>query len=96
MAPPRVTVWDAVVRALHWALAALVAIDLIRDDGDYRHRLIGYAAADVLHLDALKAKLDALLAREGRSEFALRAFQFLPTRARLDLAGWPEIDIFEH
>jgi ribonuclease D len=57
---------------------------------------LGYAAADVLHLHALKAKLDALLAREGRSEFALRAFQFLPTRARLDLAGWPEIDIFEH
>jgi ribonuclease D len=57
---------------------------------------LAYAAADVLHLHALKAKLDALLAREGRSEFALRAFQFLPTRARLDLAGWPEIDIFEH
>ena len=57
---------------------------------------LGYAAADVLHLHALKAKLDQLLAREGRSELALRAFQFLPTRARLDLAGWPEVDIFEH
>jgi ribonuclease D len=57
---------------------------------------LGYAAADVLHLHALKAKLDALLAREGRVELAKAAFQFLPTRARLDLAGWPEVDIFEH
>src|SRR5262249_48898862 len=48
MAPPRVPVWDAVVRLLHWALAALVAIDLIRDDGDYPHRLIGYAAVGVV------------------------------------------------
>src|SRR5262245_47633130 len=57
---------------------------------------LGYAAADVLHLHALKAKLYELLAREGRSELAKAAFQFLPTRARLDLAGWPEVDIFEH
>ncbi|HYX02875.1 MAG TPA: ribonuclease H-like domain-containing protein [Reyranella sp.] len=57
---------------------------------------LAYAASDVLHLHALKAKLDALLAREGRSELAKAAFQFLPTRARLDLAGWPETDIFEH
>lgn len=55
-----------------------------------------YAASDVLHLHALKAKLDALLEREGRTELAAAAFRFLPTRARLDLAGWPEIDIFEH
>jgi ribonuclease D len=47
-------------------------------------------------LHALKAKLDALLEREGRTELARAAFQFLPTRARLDLAGWPETDIFEH
>jgi len=57
---------------------------------------LAYAASDVLHLHALRAKLDQLLAREGRSELAAAAFQFLPTRARLDLAGWPEIDIFEH
>src|SRR5262249_7187811 len=57
---------------------------------------LAYAAFAARHLQALKAKLDALRAREGRSELALRAFQFLPTRARLDLAGWPEIDIFEH
>lgn len=55
-----------------------------------------YAASDVLHLHALKAKLDALLEREGRTELAAAAFRFLPTRARLDVAGWPEVDIFEH
>ena len=57
---------------------------------------LAYAASDVLHLHALKAKLDALLAREGRTELAQAAFTFLPTRARLDLAGWPEDDIFAH
>jgi ribonuclease D len=57
---------------------------------------LAYAASDVLHLHALRAKLDALLEREGRTELAEAAFRFLPTRARLDLAGWPEIDIFEH
>src|SRR6478735_10361748 len=55
-----------------------------------------YAASDVLHLHALKAKLDALLEREGRTELAQAAFRFLPSRARLDLAGWPETDIFSH
>jgi ribonuclease D len=57
---------------------------------------LAYAASDVLHLHALRTKLDQLLVREGRTELAAAAFQFLPTRARLDLAGWPEIDIFEH
>jgi ribonuclease D len=57
---------------------------------------MNYAASDVLHLHALKAKLDALLQREGRTELAEAAFGFLPTRARLDIAGWPEIDIFAH
>ena len=57
---------------------------------------LNYAASDVLHLHALKAKLDALLDREGRTELAQAAFTFLPTRARLDLAGWPEEDIFAH
>jgi ribonuclease D len=57
---------------------------------------LAYAASDVLHLHALRAKLDALLAREGRTELAEAAFRFLPTRARLDVAGWPEVDIFEH
>jgi ribonuclease D len=55
-----------------------------------------YAASDVLYLHALKTKLDALLVREGRTELAQAAFRFLPTRARLDIAGWPELDIFAH
>jgi ribonuclease D len=57
---------------------------------------LAYAASDVLHLHALKAKLDSLLAREGRTELAEAAFRFLPARARLDLAGWPDLDIFAH
>jgi ribonuclease D len=55
-----------------------------------------YAASDVLHLHALKLRLDEMLAREGRTEMALACFQFLPARALLDLAGWPEEDIFAH
>jgi len=57
---------------------------------------IEYAASDVLHLHALKTRLDVMLAREGRTEVAGNCFAFLPTRARLDLMGWPEIDIFAH
>lgn len=57
---------------------------------------IAYAASDVLHLHALKAKLDAMLAREDRTALANACFEFLPTRARLDLAGWAETDIFAH
>ena len=55
-----------------------------------------YAANDVLHLHALKEKLDAMLAREGRTALAQACFDFLPHRARLDLEGWPEVDIFSH
>ncbi len=57
---------------------------------------LAYAASDVLHLHALKAKLDVMLAREGRTEIAQSCFDFLPTRAALDLAGWDEQDIFAH
>lgn len=57
---------------------------------------LAYAASDVLHLHDLKAKLDVLLTREGRMEMAQACFRFLPTRAALDLRGWPEIDIFAH
>lgn len=57
---------------------------------------IDYAASDVLHLHALKAKLDHMLRREGRDEIAADCFRFLPTRAKLDLMGWPETDIFAH
>jgi ribonuclease D len=55
-----------------------------------------YAASDVLHLHALRARLDDMLAREGRRELAEACFRFLPVRAELDLAGWPEDDIFAH
>lgn len=57
---------------------------------------IDYAASDVLYLHQLRESLDAALAREGRIELAYDVFAFLPTRARLDLAGWPELDIFAH
>lgn len=55
-----------------------------------------YAASDVLHLHRLKEVLDARLEREGRTDIAQACFDFLPTRARLDLAGWPDTDIFAH
>jgi len=55
-----------------------------------------YAASDVLHLHALQVRLAAMLAREGRTGLADSCFGFLPTRAALDLAGWPEQDIFSH
>jgi len=57
---------------------------------------IDYAASDVLHLHKLRDKLDEMLAREGRDELAQACFRFLPTRALLDLEGWPETDIFAH
>jgi ribonuclease D len=55
-----------------------------------------YAASDVLHLHALRARLDDMLAREGRRELAEACFRFLPVRAELDLAGWGDEDIFAH
>lgn len=57
---------------------------------------LDYAASDVLYLHRLREELDKRLAREGRTELAQSCFDFLPTRARLDLEGWPEIDIFAH
>jgi ribonuclease D len=55
-----------------------------------------YAAADVLHLHALRARLDAILVREGRAELARACFAFLPCRVGLDLGGWAAQDIFAH
>ena len=55
-----------------------------------------YAASDVLHLHQLKSVLDTMLAREGRTSLAQACFDFLPARAALDLAGWPDEDIFAH
>lgn len=57
---------------------------------------LAYAASDVLHLHKLKERLEFMLNREERHEMALECFRFLPTRAKLDLAGWGETDIFAH
>jgi ribonuclease D len=57
---------------------------------------LAYAASDVLHLHALKERLDVMLAREGRTSLAEAAFRFLPTRAALDLIGFEDQDLFAH
>ena len=57
---------------------------------------LAYAASDVLHLHGLRERLDAMLAREGRTELAKACFEFLPARAKLDLGGWEGEDIFAH
>ena len=57
---------------------------------------LAYAASDVLHLHALREKLDAMLKREGRYELATAAFGYLPDRVRLDLAGFEPMDVFSH
>jgi ribonuclease D len=81
----------------------LLGIDLSKQQqlsdwgaADLTDAQVAYAATDVLHLHALKDKLDVLLAREGREELAAACFRFLPDRARLDLAGWAAEDIFAH
>jgi ribonuclease D len=81
----------------------LVGIDMSKQQqssdwaaGELSPAQLEYAASDVLYLHQMKAKLDERLAREGRAELAQAAFDFLPWRARLDLAGWPEEDIFSH
>jgi ribonuclease D len=63
---------------------------------DLSEAQLAYAASDVLHLHDLRAKLDSMLIREGRTFYADAAFAFLPTRARLDLDGWGEMDLFSH
>lgn len=57
---------------------------------------VGYAASDVIHLHALKDRLDAMLVREGRDSLARACFEFLPHRVLLDVAGWFDVDIFDH
>src|SRR3954469_19352039 len=64
--------------------------------GELTEKQLAYAASDVAHLHALKTVLDTMLAREGRVHLAKACFDFLPSRAELDLAGWEEIDIFAH
>ncbi|MGK2742112.1 ribonuclease D [Tepidicaulis sp. LMO-SS28] len=63
---------------------------------DLSEAQLSYAASDVLYLHQLKEKLDQMLLREGRMEYAKACFAFLPVRASLDLAGWAEEDIFAH
>ena len=63
---------------------------------DLTEAQLDYAASDVLHLHQLRDALNIRLEREGRMELAQACFDFLPTRAKLDLEGWPEIDIFAH
>jgi ribonuclease D len=63
---------------------------------DLTQQQLAYAAADVLHLHAIKAKLDEMLEREGRRAWAEACFRFLPVRSELDLAGFEDLDIFAH
>ncbi|HUO99594.1 MAG TPA: hypothetical protein VMU01_13065 [Rhizomicrobium sp.] len=81
----------------------LLAVDLSKEQQcsdwgapDLTERQLAYAANDVAYLHRLKEALDAMLVREGRTELAKACFDFLPARVELDLAGWPEVDIFEH
>lgn len=84
-------------------VAELVGIELSKQQqsSDWAARTLSdqqkaYAASDVLHLHALKARLDEMLERDGRRHLADAAFRFLPTRAALDLAGFDDTDIFSH
>ncbi len=63
---------------------------------DLNEAQLAYAASDVLYLHQIKGRLDEILIREGRMDLARRCFDFLPTRAELDLLGWDEPDIFSH
>jgi len=81
----------------------LLSVDLSKEQqssdwgaAELSERQLSYAANDVLYLHRLKTALDAMLAREGRTQLAQACFAFLPFRAELDLAGWPDTDIFSH
>ena len=88
---------------LKFLLDELLSVDVSKQQqmsdwgaGKLSKAQLAYAASDVLYLHKLKEQLDARLAREGRTGSAQACFDFLPARAQLDLAGWPEIDIFAH
>ncbi len=81
----------------------LIGLDMSKEQqssdwghGDLSTDQLRYAAADVIHLHDLKARLEAMLVREGRMDLAAACFRFLPERAALDLAGWAGEDIFAH
>jgi ribonuclease D len=88
---------------LKYLLSELLGVDISKQQqsSDWGARKLtdaqqSYAASDVLYLHKLRETLDGMLAREGRTDLAQRCFAFLPTRAELDLLGWPETDIFSH
>src|SRR6056297_2453495 len=88
---------------LKYLLQELLGVDISKQQQssdwgapDLSDAQCAYAASDVLYLHRLRAALDTMLLREGRDDLAQACFDFLPTRARLDLAGWPEVDIFAH
>ncbi len=88
---------------LKYLLSELLGVDISKQQqsSDWGADILSeaqqaYAASDVLHLHKLRAELDDMLIREGRRDLAQRCFEFLPTRAELDLLGWPETDIFSH
>lgn len=88
---------------LKYLLAELCGIDISKQQQssdwgapELSAAQLDYAASDVLYLHRLKSELDIRLAREGRTALARACFDFLPERAALDLAGWPEQDIFAH
>jgi ribonuclease D len=84
--------------------SALLGVELSKEqqssdwgtDGDLTEQQLTYAASDVLYLHRLKEVFDHLLVREGRAEIAAACFEFLPTRAALDLQDWEDMDIFSH
>ena len=78
-----------------------IELDKLQQSSDWGAHILSeaqkkYAATDVLYLHELKARLDQMLEREGRTEIAKACFNFLPTRASLDLMGWSEEDVFAH
>lgn len=88
---------------LKYLLSELLGVDIskLQQSSDWGAEVLteaqqAYAASDVLYLHRLKEALEVMLAREGRLDLAQAAFDFLPRRAELDLAGWPETDIFAH
>ena len=88
---------------LKYLLQELLGVDISKQQQssdwgapDLSDAQCAYAASDVLYLHRLRAALDTMLVREGRDDLAQACFDFLPTRAQLDLAGWPEVDIFAH
>jgi len=88
---------------LKYLLQELLDVDVSKQQqmsdwgtADLSDAQLDYAASDVLYLHRLRDALNARLARESRTDLAQACFDFLPARARLDLAGWPEIDIFAH